>query len=104
MNKTSDICPVCGYPKELCVCEVIDKESVQKIKVYVTKKKFGKLVTIVGGIDKKALIDIGKELKRKMACGGSMKDGIVILQGDHRKRVKETLISLGYPAENISVI
>jgi translation initiation factor 1 len=104
VNKTSDICPICGYPKEICVCDAINKDSVQKIKVYVTKKKFGKLVTIVQGIDKKALIDIGKELKRKMACGGSMKEGIVILQGDHRKRVKETLISLGYPEENISVI
>ena len=104
MNKTSEICPVCGYPKELCVCETIEKESVQKIKVYVTKKKFGKLVTIIQGIDKKAVEDIGKELKRKMACGGTMKDGVIILQGDHRARVKQTLVSLGYPIENISVI
>ncbi|MEM2974117.1 MAG: stress response translation initiation inhibitor YciH [Candidatus Micrarchaeia archaeon] len=104
MNKTSEICPVCGYPKELCVCEAIEKESVQKIKVYVTKKKFGKLVTVVEGIDKKAVEDVGKELKRKMACGGTMKEGVVFLQGDHRAKVKQTLIALGYPAENISVI
>jgi len=100
----SDICHVCGYPKELCVCEAIEKEAIQRIKVYVAKKKFGKLVTIVEGIDKKAVDEVGKELKRRMACGGTSKDGIVILQGDHRKRVKETLISLGYPTENISVI
>ena len=104
MNKTSEICPICGYLKELCVCEPIEKESVQKIKVYVTKKKFGKLVTIIEGIDKKAVEDIGKELKRKMACGGTMKDGIIILQGDHRARVKQSLIGFGYPTENISVI
>ena len=100
----SEICQICGYPKELCVCEAIDKEAIQKIKVYVAKKKFGKLVTVVIGIDKKAADDIGKELKRRMACGGTSKDAVIMLQGDHRKRVKETLISLGYPTENISVI
>ena len=100
----SDICHICGYPKEICVCEAIEKESVQKIKVYVTNKKFGKLVTIVQGVDKKNVDDVGKELKRKLACGGTSKEGIIILQGDHRANVKKALVSFGYPAENISVI
>jgi translation initiation factor 1 len=104
VNKTSDICPICGYPKELCVCEAIEKQGIQKIKVYVTKKKFGKLVTIVEGIDKKNLEDVSKELKRKLACGGTAKEGIIILQGEHKVRVSQTLVSLGYSKETISVI
>jgi len=100
----SEICKICGYPKELCVCEAIEKESTHKIKVYVTNKKFGKLVTVVEGIDKKVLEEVGKELKRKLACGGTAKEGVIILQGDHRAKVKKAIISLGYPAENINVI
>ena len=47
----SEICTVCGLPKELCVCETIAKES-QKIIVKIEKKKFGKKYTIITGISK----------------------------------------------------
>lgn len=100
----SEICPICGLPKEICVCTAIEKEAVRKIKVYVTKKKFGKRVTIIQGIDKNAANSVVKELKRKMACGGSAKDDEIILQGDHKSKVKAALVALGYPEENISVI
>ena len=39
----SDICPKCGLPKELCVCDIIAKET-QKITVKIEKKKFGKIL------------------------------------------------------------
>ena len=44
-----------------------------------------------------------KELKHKLACGGSVKDDAVILQGDHKRDVVEHLIKLGYPRENIVI-
>ena len=89
--------------KDLCVCEILDKQGAAKIKVYSTKKKFRKLVTIIEGIDKPQLDSTTKELKHKLACGGTSKEGVIILQGDHKRRVAEILKQLGYPLENIEV-
>ena len=87
--------------KDLCVCEILDKQGAAKIRVYSTKKKFKKLVTIVEGIDKAQLESTAKELKHKLACGGTSKEGVIILQGDHKRRTIEVLKQLGYPAESI---
>ena len=96
-------CPKCGMLKDLCVCEVLDKQGVSKIKIYVTKKKFRKLVTIIEGVDKAQLNQTTKELKQKLACGGTAKDGNIILQGNHKRKVADVLKSLGYPEESIEV-
>lgn len=98
-----DKCPKCGMLKDLCVCQILDKQGVAKIKVYTTNKKFKKLVTIVEGIDKAQLDQTTKELKHKLACGGTSKEGIIILQGDHKKRVADVLKQYGYLAESIEV-
>ena len=100
----SEICPKCGLPKELCVCETIAKES-QIIKVYVIKKKFGKKYTVIEGIDSKEidLKDLAKKLKTKFACGGTAKGGRIELQGDHKQRVKENLVQMGFSQETIDV-
>jgi translation initiation factor 1 len=100
----SDICPTCGLPKELCVCETIARES-QVIKVYTDRKKFGKKYTIVEGIDVKE-IDmkmLTKKLKSVFACGGTMKSGKIELQGEHTQKVKESLIKFGFPPETIQI-
>ncbi|HHI03943.1 MAG TPA: stress response translation initiation inhibitor YciH [Candidatus Woesearchaeota archaeon] len=100
----SEICPKCGLPKELCVCETIAKES-QIIKVYVIKKKFGKKYTVIEGIDSKEidLKDLTKKLKTKFACGGTAKEGKIELQGDHKQNVKANLIQMGFSQETIDV-
>ena len=100
----SEICPKCGLPKELCVCETIAKES-QIIKVYVIKKKFGKKYTVIEGIDSKEIDmkDLTKKLKTKFACGGTAKEGKIELQGDHKQRVKENLVQMGFSQETIDV-
>ncbi|MFN7990535.1 MAG: stress response translation initiation inhibitor YciH [Candidatus Micrarchaeia archaeon] len=98
-----DKCPKCGMLKDLCVCEILDKQGAAKIRVYSTKKKFKKLVTVVEGIDKSQLEQTTKELKHKLACGGSSKEGVIILQGDHKRRAAEVLKQLGYPGESIEV-
>jgi len=99
----AEICAKCGMIKDLCVCEVLDKEDVRKIRVYTTKAKFKKLVTIVEGIDKSRAAEAATELKRALACGGSSKEGGVVLQGDHKRKIKAILIKMGYPGENIDV-
>ncbi|RLF36542.1 MAG: stress response translation initiation inhibitor YciH [Thermoplasmata archaeon] len=100
----SEICPKCGLPKELCVCETIAKES-QRIKVYVVIKKFGKKYTVIEGIDSKEidLKDLTKKLKTKFACGGTAKEGRIELQGDHKQKVKANLIQMGFSQETIDV-
>jgi translation initiation factor 1 len=89
--------------KDLCVCEILDKQGVAKIKVYTTSKKFKKIVTIVEGIDKAQLDQTTKELKHKLACGGSAKDGQIILQGNHKTKVSAALKHLGYLEESIEI-
>jgi translation initiation factor 1 len=100
----AEICPQCGLPKELCVCETIAKEQ-QKIIVSLEKKKFGKLNTMIKGIDEKEinLKDLAKKLKAKFACGGTAKDGYIELQGNHKQSMKETLVQLGFAPESIEI-
>ena len=40
--KMPDICPKCGLPMELCVCNVLDRETETKIRIYTKKAKFDK--------------------------------------------------------------
>ncbi|MFH1316093.1 MAG: translation initiation factor [Candidatus Woesearchaeota archaeon] len=100
----SEICQTCGLQKDLCVCETIAKET-QKIEVKTVKKTFGKMYTIIEGIDSKEidLKDLGKKLKNKFACGGTTKDGKVELQGDHKQRVREFLVEMGFATETIDI-
>ena len=95
----AEICPICGLPKELCVCEEIAREQ-QKIKIYTEKRRYGKTVTIVEGIKSDIDInDLAKKLKTKCASGGTVKNGNIELQGDHKKKVQEALMKIGFNAE-----
>ncbi|MBW2977055.1 translation initiation factor [Candidatus Woesearchaeota archaeon] len=100
----SDVCPKCGLVKELCVCETIAKES-QLITVYLERKKFRKFCTIIEGIDQKDIDikDLAKKLKAQFACGGTVKEGKIELQGDHKSKVKEILVKMGFPPDVVKV-
>ena len=100
----SEICPNCGLPKELCVCDLIAKEE-QKIVVKSEKRRFGKKYTIVEGLNKNDINikDVVKKLKEKFACGGTYKNGKIELQGDHMLRIKQVLINIGFPQETITI-
>ena len=96
----SEICPKCGLPTEICVCEDIAREQ-QKITIAVDQRRYGKMMTVVDGInphglDMNALIS---NLKSTCACGGTIKEGKIELQGDHRTKVKETLEKMGFIVE-----
>jgi len=68
------------------------------------KRKFGKMVTVIEGIDEKQLDpkELTKNLKSKLACGGTWKDGRIELQGNHTARVKEVLIGMGFSQDMIN--
>ncbi len=96
-----DICPKCGLPKEICVCDVLNKETNRRIKVYTERKKFKKYMTVVSGLSGDEMEKTAKELKHKLACGGTSKNGMIELQGEHKDEVKKALLELGYPQESI---
>jgi translation initiation factor 1 len=100
----AEICPTCGLPKDLCVCGEIEKEQ-QRIRVRLETRKYGRPTTIVDGIDEKNtnLAGMAQKLKGFCACGGTAKNGLIMLQGDHRDRVREYLVDLGYPEGNIQI-
>lgn len=100
----SQLCSVCGLPKEICACQTIEKETTQRLKIYTVSQRFKKLVTIVEGLKGEELESTTKALKHKLACGGSAKDKYVVLQGDHKEKVREYLVQMGYPAEAISIV
>ena len=94
------ICSVCGLPDELCMCEEIAKEQ-QQIVIRNDKRRYGKVVTIVEGLDVSDIdiAELARTLKNRCAAGGTAKDGRIELQGEHRKRVQAVLADLGYNAE-----
>src|SRR3989344_7135683 len=100
----SEICAKCGLPTDLCVCEAIAKEE-QKITVTIAKRRFGKLTTVISGIDEKNIDirDISKKLKSKFACGGTSKDGTIELQGNHTDKIKTELSKLGFTEGSIVI-
>ncbi len=87
------------------IYEQLTKEE-QVIKIRLEKRKFGKEVTIIEGVDEKEfnLKKLASQLKSRLATGGTAKNGRIELQGDHRHRVKEILVELGFPEENIIII
>jgi len=97
-----DIDPRFGLPTDAGVFEEIAKGE-QKIVVSTVARRYGKITTLVSGFDKSLDIKTtAKALKEKLACGGTIKDGVIELQGNHRKQVKQILIKLGFPEEAIN--
>lgn len=70
-----------------------------KLKVLLDRKqRKGKEVTIVENFigTEEELKDLGKVLKGRCGVGGSVKEGVIIIQGDQRKKVVDILLELGY--------
>jgi translation initiation factor 1 len=63
-----------------------------------TKGRKGKAVTTVSGLqhNPQTLEDIGRVLKQHCGAGGTVRDGVIEIQGDNRKRVTEKLLAMNY--------
>lgn len=97
----TEIDKITGLPKELVDFEQIGKES-ERIRIRVAKRRLKKLVTIITGIESHSEIkELAKLLKRKLACGGTIKGNEIELQGDHKAMVKEILVKEGYREDKI---
>jgi translation initiation factor 1 len=76
----------------------------QKLKVMIDRKRRkGKEVTLVTGFIGTAddLKDLGKTLKTKCGVGGSVKDGEIIIQGNHKEKALKLLLDMGYKAKPV---
>lgn len=96
-------CEVCEKPLDECACprdaagKVVLRRH-QTARISREKRAKGKIVTIVAGLDSVAsdLADVLKELRKQCGTGGSVQDDELLLQGDHRERVAQTLREMGY--------
>lgn len=97
-----EINPRFGLPTDEGIFREIAKTG-QKIIVSTVARRYGKITTLVSGFDKSVdMKAIAKALKEKLACGGTVKEGIIELQGNHKKQVRPNLIKLGFSEDAIS--
>ena len=95
------MCPACRKPVADCVCNIqplLPKgDGVVRVSRE-TKGRGGKGVTLVKGapLNAEALSTLGKQLKTACGSGGTVKDGVIEVQGDHCDRVLELLKAQGY--------
>jgi translation initiation factor 1 len=94
------MCPACRQALAACLCKQAPGAPAGDGIVRVsreTKGRGGKGVTLVRGLalDAEALVKLGKQLKAACGSGGTVKNGVIEVQGDHCERVIELLKAQG---------
>lgn len=98
---TGRMCPDCRQPIAACICRqslaVVKTDGVVRVSRE-TKGRGGKSVTLVKGVvlDALALALLGKQLRTACGTGGTVKDGVIEVQGDHCTLVLAWLQKHGY--------
>ena len=100
-TESGRMCPACRQPLKQCVCESMKAAAAGDGIVRVsrqTKGRGGKAVTLVRGLtlDETALSSLAKQLRAACGSGGTVKDGVIEVQGDHCERVIELLKPQGW--------
>jgi len=102
------ICPSCQKPVADCTCKKKKSRPQTNVKLdgiirvqRETKGRKGKTVTTVSGFQIAAdeLKNLATQLKRRCGTGGSVKDGVIIIQGDHRDTLVTELKTRGFMAK-----
>ena len=93
------MCPTCRKPMAACVCRTnAAPRGDGNVRVSREKQgRGGKVVTLVRGlaVDEATLVAMGKRLRAACGAGGTAKDGVLEVQGDHVERVLELLKAEG---------
>jgi translation initiation factor 1 len=101
-TETGRMCPGCGQALDQCACRQAARSAVPGDGVVrvtrQSKGRGGKTVTLVKGValDAVALAALGKQLRGACGSGGTVKDGVIEVQGDHTERVVQLLGQLGH--------
>lgn len=102
------ICAQCGQPVEECRCHEERDASAKRtdgvVRISLDKMhKRGKMMTIISGTpgDDAAIAQMCRELKKALATGGSVNDGQIELQGDHRERVAAYFAARGVKTKRV---
>ncbi len=99
------MCPDCRRPIEQCRCKekaASAQSGAGNVRVSrQTKGRKGKGVTVVAGLPlgQADLEKLGRELKKKCGSGGTVRDGTIEIQGEHRDALVEELTRRGYSAK-----
>ena len=97
-------CVGCGEPTRQCVCRAAQKiergDGIVRVSRE-TKGRKGKGVTLITGVplDEAGLAALAREFKQCCGTGGTVKDGVIEIQGDHRDRLVEELRRRGQRAK-----
>jgi translation initiation factor 1 len=99
-----DTCPRCGKPYKQCRCDTSTSVQVPAkhdgiVRVMRDRKGHGgKTVTVIDGImgSEAELSTLAQQLKKLCGSGGTVKDGVIEIQGDHCDKVMVKLTALGY--------
>lgn len=94
------MCPDCNRPQDQCVCgepEVPQGDGIVRVSRE-TKGRKGQGVTLITGVPLAGaeLKQLAKKLKAKCSCGGTIKDGVIEIQGDHRDLLVAELSKQGW--------
>jgi translation initiation factor 1 len=97
------MCPGCGKAVAECICRELQAGTIPAGDGIVrvsreTKGRKGKGVTLITGIpvSESGLRSLAKQLKRRCGAGGTVKDRVIEIQGDHRDLLVEELTKQGY--------
>jgi translation initiation factor 1 len=107
-TESGRVCPSCGHPTTKCTCKnkkpdkkqsIYPNDGIVRIRREIKGRK-GKTVTAVSGLplNDKKLQQVAKTLKRLCGSGGTVKDGVIIIQGDHRETLLKEIKQQGYTA------
>lgn len=108
-TEEGSICPVCRKPVQRCVCKkrkssppgpAAKADGIIRIRRE-TKGRKGKTVTTLSGfqMNDRDIMELASKLKHRCGTGGTAKDGIITIQGDHRQTVLNLIQKMGYPAK-----
>jgi translation initiation factor 1 len=100
-TEKGNVCPKCGQALRACECRQAARPPAGDGIVRVsreTKGRKGKGVTIIAGVPLPAseLKALGRQLKQLCGSGGTVKNGRIEIQGDHRERLVDELQRQGY--------
>jgi translation initiation factor 1 len=98
------VCPECGKAVAACVCRkksgMPGGDGVVRVRRE-SKGRGGKTVSVISGLplDEAGVKSLAGELKRRCGSGGTVKDGVVEIQGDHRELLLAELTARGFKAK-----